>query len=77
MEVSESGDRTEVSQLERARLDLFEVTVVAERLHGVADRRVDGTVGPLGHRVGDVECFEEQRRNFDGAARVGVEVRQL
>ena len=59
--MSESGDRTELSHLKRARLDLFEVAVIAERLHGVADRRVDGTVGPLGHRVGDVESFEEQR----------------
>ena len=31
----------------------------------------------LGHCVGDVESFEEQGRDLDGAARVGVEVREL
>ena len=77
VEVPESRDRTEVSQLKRARLDPIDVAVIAERLHGSADRRVDGTVGSFGHRIGDVESFEEQRRNLDGAPRVGMEVRQL
>jgi len=75
--VSEPGDRTEVRQVERTRLDQVEVTVVAEHRHGTADRRVDRTLGPVGHRVGDVERLEEQRRDRDGATFVGVEVRQL
>jgi hypothetical protein len=77
VEVPEPGDRTQDQPSGGARLDLFEVTVVAERLDGVADRRVDRPVGSLGHRVGDLESFEEKRGNLDGAARVGVEVRQL
>ena len=72
VEVSEAGNRTEVGQSEGTRLDLFEVAVVAERLHGATDRRVDSTVGSLGHRVGNVQSFEEQRGDFDGAACVGV-----
>ncbi len=73
----ESRDRTEISQLKRARHDPIDVAVIAKGLHGSADRRVDGTVGPFGHRIGDVESFEEHRRNLDGASRVGVEVRKL
>ena len=73
----ESRDRTEISHLNRARLDSIDVAVIAERLHGPADRRVDGTVGPFGDRIGDVESFEQQRRNLDCATRVGVEVGKL
>ena len=53
--------------------DLLEVPVVAEYLDGTANRRVDRTVRSLCHRVGDVQCFEEQRGHLDGAARAGVE----
>jgi hypothetical protein len=60
VEVSESRDRTEVSRLKRARFDPIDVAVIAERLHGFAHRRVNGTVGSFGHRIGDVESFEEQ-----------------
>jgi hypothetical protein len=60
VEVPESRDRTEIISLKRARLDPIDVAVIAERLHGFAHRRVNGTVGSLGHRIGDVESFEEQ-----------------
>jgi hypothetical protein len=77
VEVPESRDRTQISHLKRARLDPIDVSVIAERHHGFADRRVDGTMGPFGHRIGDVESFEEQRGNLDGAPRVGMELREL
>ena len=62
VEVPEPGDRAEDRAICRAtRLDPVEVAVVAERLHGVANGRIDSAVGPLGHRVGDVESLEEKR----------------
>jgi hypothetical protein len=77
VEVPESRDRAEISHLKRARLDPFDVAVIAERLNGFAHRRVNGTVGPFGHRISDVESFEEQWRNLEGAPCVRVEVREL
>jgi hypothetical protein len=59
-EVPEPSDRTEAGCSHETGLDLFEVTVIAERSHGGADSGIDGTVCPLGYRVGDNERFEEQ-----------------
>ena len=77
VKMPEAGDRTGVSDLQSARLDPFEVTVITERDHRVANCGVDGTVGPLGHCVGHVERFKEQGLDFDRAAGVGVEVSEL
>lgn len=49
VKMSEARDRTRVSELQRTRLDLFEVTVITELLDRVANCGVDSTVGPLGH----------------------------
>ena len=49
VKMPEARDRTGVSDLQRTRLDLFEVTVITERLHRVANCGVDSTVGSLGH----------------------------
>ena len=68
------GAGPELSQPQRTRLDLLKVAVVAEYLDGTANRRVDGALGSLRHRIGDVQRFEEQRRNRRRSARVGVEV---
>ena len=76
VDMSEADNRVEFGQAERTRLDLFEVAVVAKRLHGVANSRIDGAMGPLGHRDGNVESLEEQRRHPDGRpACEGTQVR--
>ncbi len=53
--------------------DLIEITVIAEGRHGIADGRVDGSVGPLRDINGHFKGFEEQWG--DGDRRTGERVK--
>jgi hypothetical protein len=75
VDVSVPDDRPEgIRERQWLIPDLVKITVVAEGRHRVAHGRVNGSMGSLGNGNGDLEGFEEQRGNPDGAARTRVHV---